>query len=352
MPTCLTIGVTPVLPPMPGASVPERAQRSVIFHEDVVLPMCDRFGLSLLRADDLTAAGMPADQLLRLVTEADVVIADFTGSDGALSFGLGMRHALGRCTVHVTDGSGSPLAAGGIPSVELPSQRADADAARRHLGNVLAGAFPEAPPTPSVVAAPVPQICEAPGDPDDEDTPGLFDLLVEAETQLEAISGDMEDFECALTDLGAMMELITEDLVKVSHPGASMSTKMAVVKRLAKAIEGPAVELEAAAERFAGRMQFAAIAFGAFLEWAADTPRGEWPEGVMGFLDHVVETSGEIDTVVGCYQEVMALMDMFAASSRDLRRPVRRIGASLHMLFQSVAVFAEWRNAAEGLSKG
>ncbi|MEV7543740.1 hypothetical protein [Streptomyces sp. NPDC089915] len=341
MPTCLTIGVT---------------SRSADFHEDVVLPTCDRFGLTVLRADELTAAGLPADQLLRLIAEADVVIADLTGSDGAMSFGLGMRHALGRCTVHVTEGADSPLVAGGIPSVELPSRRADADVARGQLDAVLAGAFPEAPPV-AQTTTPVALTYEGSGSGDaeeteeDEDAPGLFDLLAEAEAQLEAISGDMEDVDCALTDLGAMMELVAEDMVRASHPGASMSAKLAVVKRMAKAIDGPAEELEAAAERFAGRMQFAVVAFGAFLEWAANTPRSEWPEGVTGFLDQVVGTSGDIETATGGYREAMALMELFATSSRHLRRPVRRIGASLQTLFRSVAVFEEWRDTAEELKR-
>ncbi|MFJ8160452.1 hypothetical protein ACIRBY_05920 [Streptomyces sp. NPDC096136] len=348
MPTCFTIGVTPAASLPSSGVAPDRAQRSTIFHEDVVRPTCERFGLTLLRADELMAAGLPTDQLVRLITEADVVIADLDRSAGALSFGLGMRHGLGRCTVHVAERPGSPFAAGGIPIVEMPSLRAGAQASRRQLGTVLTEVFPEVSQV-SPQTEPAEQSRAAPREELDEDAPGLFDLVAEAEAQLEAITDDMDDVESALTDLGAMMELVAEDMVRVSQPGASMGTRLAVVKRLAKAIDGPADELEAAAERFAGRMQAAVIAFGAFLDWTGNTPRGEWPDGVIGLLDQVVGMSGDIKTAADGYQEVMAVMELFATSSRHLRRPVRRIGTSFQTLFRSVAVFESWRDLAEEL---
>jgi hypothetical protein len=353
MPTCLAIGATPVPADPSGRSVPDGRHRAVVFYEDVVRPTCEQLGLTLLRADALTEAGLPADQLLRLLTEVDIVVADLSGSDEELSYGLGMRHALGRCTVHVTEGSLTPSRAVRSPSIELASHPDGAHTARQQLTTLLIDAFrgtaaAASQPRAQTRAEPVPRAEPAPGH---DDGPGLFDLAAEAEAQLDAISGDMADVESALTDLGAMMELIAEDMVRVSHPGASMSSKLAVINRLAKAIDGPVGDLEAAAERVAERMGAGVGAFGAFLEWAADTPRSEWPDGTAEVLDQVATASPEMQTMTIGFQEVMALINLFGASSRHLRGPARRIGRSLQTMFRSVAVLEEWQGKAEAISR-
>ncbi|MCQ8773320.1 hypothetical protein [Streptomyces telluris] len=350
MPTCLVVGATTIAAHTSSPTGPDGLHRSTIFYDDVVHPTCEQLGLTLLRADELTAAGLPAEQLLRLVAEVDVVVADLSGSDEKLSFGLGMRHALERCTVYVTEQPSSSPEAGRIPSIQLSSHPADAVTARQQLKAVLTealcGVIPADPST-----GPMMQTCvDAAAEPE-EDAPGLLDLAADAEAQLEAISGDMADVEFALTDLGAMMELITEDMVRVSHPGASMSMKLAVVNRLAKAIDGPSGDLEAAAERFAERMRVSASAFGAFLEWAGNTPRSQWPDGVAEALDHVVGMSMETQTAAVDLQEALALMNLFGASSRHLRGPARRIGASLQTMFRSVAVLEEWQGMAVALKR-
>ncbi|EKX67556.1 hypothetical protein PV416_06605 [Streptomyces ipomoeae] len=349
MPTCLAIGATTVPADPSGRSVPDGRHRAVVFYEDVVRPTCEQLGLTLLRADALTEAGLPADQLLRLLTEVDIVVADLSGSDEELSFGLGMRHALGRCTVHVTEGSITHSRAVRTPSIELASHPDGALTARQQLTTLLVDAFRGA----AAAAEPSQPMAQTHAElaPGQDDQPGLFDLAAEAEAQLEAISGDMADVESALTDLGAMMELIAEDMVRVSHPGASMTSKLAVINRLAKAIDGPVGDLEAAAERFAERMGAGVGAFGAFLEWAADTPRGEWPDGTAEVLDQVATASPEMQTMTIGFQEVMALINLFGASSRHLRGPARRIGKSLQTMFRSVAVLEEWQGKAEAIRR-
>ncbi|MFE4368699.1 hypothetical protein ACFRMN_10710 [Streptomyces sp. NPDC056835] len=345
MPTCLAICGTAADPP--GQSPPGERHRSTVLYEDIVRPACAELGLTFLRADRLTEAGLPMDQLLRMFTEVDVVVADLGGSGAELSFGLGVRHALGRCTVHVTEGTEQLPGPGTTPRIPFPSHAADTVTARRHLTSVLAealggGSVLSLPSgsTPGPVAEPT-----AGG----EDAPGLFDLVVEAEVQLEAVSGGMADVESAMTDLGEMMGLIGEDMARVSHPGASMNMRMAVINRLAKAIDGPADDLAAAAERFAARMGASADALRAFLEWAASTPRREWPEGAEEVVEQVLTAPEEVQEAAGVFQEVVALISMFGSSSRQLRRPSRQINTSLQTIFRSVAVLDELRDLAMAL---
>lgn len=348
MPICLAICGTTTAADPPGHSPPGERHRSTVLYEDVVRPACAQLGLTFLRADRLMEAGLPMDQLLRMLTEVDVVVADLGGSEAELSFGLGARHALGRCTVHVTERTEQLPVLGTTPRIPFTSHPADTVTAQRQLTSVLAEVLGRG----SVLSLPGGSTPE-PG-PDstaggDEDAPGLFDLVVEAEAELEAISGDMADVESALADLGEMMGLIGEDMARVSHPGASMNTRMAVINRLAKAIEGPADDLAAAAERFAARMGVSVDAFRAFLEWAASTPRHEWPEGAGDVLEQVLTSPEEVQDAAGAFQEVMAMISMFGSSSRQLRRPSQQINTSLQTIFQSVAVLDELRDLAMAL---
>ncbi|MFJ4770258.1 hypothetical protein ACIP88_14220 [Streptomyces uncialis] len=350
MPTCLAIGVTTTVVPPSHRPVPDERQRSTTFYDDVVRPTCEELGLTFVQADQLTDAGLPADQLLRLVSEVDIVVVNLSGADEELSFALGVRHALGRRTIHVTEGAVTLPGAGWTPRIEIPPHPTGADTARQQLTSLLTDALREVPCVAPPVGAVVPAVADPVGEPDD-DAPGLFDLVAESEEQLEAITGDLADVESALADLKAMMELMTEDMVRATRTGAPASAVLVVINRMGKAIDGPAHDLEAAAERFAERMQVTSVGFTACLEWAANTPRDEWPASTPGLLDQIIETSFELRSEAVGFQEVITLIDMFGASSRCLRGPARRICGSLRTLFRSFAVLEEWRVMAVALKQ-
>lgn len=353
-----SINHPPISHPSLGCpSVPEEDHRSTLFYESVVRPTCEQLGLTLLRADRLMDAGLPENHLPRLIAEVDIVVADLSGSDEELVFALGMRHALGRCTVHVTEGRGTLRGTGRTPSVEFPSHSAGATRARQQLTAVLADISREAPFTlspsapPPASPAPPTSVLSTLAEDDAADAPGFIDLAVEAEAQFQAISGDMADVEAAMADLTAMMELLGEDMTRLGHPGVTTSAKLAILNRLAKAIDGPARDLEVAAERFAERMTAGVVAFNAFLDWVAKTPRAEWPDNVPGILDDLLGTSSTVQVAAGDLTEVTGLINMVGAASRHLRGPIRRIIGSFQTLFRSVAVFEEWRARAVALKQ-
>ncbi|MFF3526591.1 hypothetical protein ACFYX5_07900 [Streptomyces rubiginosohelvolus] len=247
MPTCLAIGGT--IAAGPDNSSPEAwRHRSVTLYEEVVRPVCEQLGLTFLRADRLTEPGLP-DELLRMVTEADVVIADLGVPDVELLFRLGVRHGLRRCTVHVTESGAGPA---GAPHIEFPAHTADVAEVRRQLTSALAESVrgEAAPVLPHAQAEPGVSFGAAESD---EESPGFFDLVVEAEAQMEAITGDM------------------------------------------------------------------------------------------------VEAPWDMQSVAVEFQQVLAVIDMLAASSRQLRGPVRRVSASLRTIFRSVAVLEELQVAAAKL---
>ncbi|WP_405939393.1 hypothetical protein OG338_24650 [Streptomyces sp. NBC_00726] len=350
MPICLAICGTSANSHPPRSSLPENQNRPTALYEEIVRPECERLGMTFLRADELAGAGLPRNQMLRILTEADVVIATLDGSDAELSFGLGMRHALGRRTVHVVDGESRFDSFGALFRVSASSLRDNTDTVRRQLVDVLTEEAQRLETASPLPASAVPRLSpEAADEEETEDGPGLFDLIAEAEIQMEALGSDLAGVEAAVVDLGEVTGVVMEDMERVSHPGASMSARTAVLNRLAKAIDGPVDELEEAVERFAGRMEVSFAAFRAFLEWASSTPRSEWPDDAEDVLEQVASADWDVQSTSASFQEGMALISTLGVASRNLRGPSRRIVKSFQTMFQSMAVVGELQAMALAL---
>lgn len=353
MPTCLAICTTVTSTDPPDTSLPGQRHRSTVIYEDMVRPACEKLGLDFLRADRLTDAGLPRDQLLRMLTEVDFVVADLGVSDGDLSFGLGMRHALGRPTVHVTEGAAELQATGPVTCVPFPPQHGDLVAARQRLTELLAmekGAQGVSDPPSSSVPSLLEPSMQCIAD-DAEEDPGFFDLIVDAEAHVEALAADMAEVEAAIEELSEVTALVLADADRTSRPGTPPRTHMAVLNRLAKAIDGPANELGAATERLAEHLEVGVGALRGFLEWTAGMPRPDWPDGAKDLLEQMVSARWEAESMEASYQEGIALVGMLGSASRTLRRPTRRIIASFGKLFEILVVLEKLQRTAAALKE-
>ncbi|WP_399082339.1 hypothetical protein ACGH2B_00720 [Streptomyces sp. BBFR2] len=363
IPTCFVIAPEdPAGTPGPSGAV-SAPSRSALFREEVVRPVCEQFGLALLPAVPLPRVA--TDAVLRHLVEADVVVADLTGSSPEVAYALGVRHAVKRPAIQLREAGTAPHGSELFPAVEFPGLSAGVPAARRELaaalmavvsapvgGPVGGGAAPEPgwPPRPGADGG------DAPGRGGDgpqeaAEAPGYFDLAVAAEAEMEAVTGDMAAMEAAMADLAAISELYGGDLVTAGRPGKPMSAQLTVINRFAKAIEGPSDELQAAAVAMAERMDVAIGAMGAFLRWFGETPRDEWPAGVDDQLDEVIALGREIRESTDGLREVLPMLEMLGSVSRRLRGPSRKIGASLRTLFGRVSVFEEWEVTARALKE-
>ncbi|MCX4736212.1 hypothetical protein [Streptomyces sp. NBC_01363] len=364
MPTCFVIGPNGNTRAAADGTTHDIQQRSAVFYEEVVRPVCERFGMTLVRADDVAGAGPLSDRSIRHLIDDDIVIADLTGCSPEVVYGLGIRHTTGRRTVHLCEAGRAPFVAGALPTIEYPALPLGSAEARQALMTTLSeGLLGEGVPggSPLLPAARVPfpgamgaAAVEGPTPAPaavEEDDPGLWDRVAAAETAMEAIVDDMADVDAALVDLAAMGELLNEDMVRAGLPGTPMSARLVVINRFAKAIEGPADDLEAASGRFVERMNIAADALSAFLQWARDTPRDEWPDEVDELLGQVIGTARDVRESADSVQEVEPLIKMLGMTSRQLRRPSRKIGASLRAMFTSLAMFETWESTARELKQ-
>ncbi|MFB8216629.1 hypothetical protein [Streptomyces anulatus] len=345
MPTCLVIDGTTTTTYSAAPCLPEARHRSAVLHEEIVRPVCEQLGLTLLRAGSLAEAGLPLDQLLHLLTEADVVVADLGGYDPELAFAFGARHALGRRTVHVTEDAECRPAPGTALHLAFPSRPGGTVTARKQLLDAL-----EADPLRADGPIEMGSATGAESGPD-ENLPGMFDLIVEAEIQMEALADDMADVDAAMSDLTELMMLLGEEMTQANRSGAPASKRMAVVNRLAKAIEGPTGELEAAADRFVERMRTSYTAFQVFLDWLAATPRAEWPEDAEESLEQIALMDWGAELESASVQEGMTMINMLGAASRHMRRPARRITSAFRNMLHSIAMMQELHSKAVELRR-
>ncbi|MGW3210159.1 hypothetical protein [Streptomyces sp. NPDC001135] len=331
MPTCLALG--------PAA----------LFHEEVVRPVCEELELSLIRADQLADPSPLGERLVRHLVEEDVVVADLSGGHPSVVLGLGVRHAAGRRTVRLGQAGTVPAGLGALPAIEFPPLPLGRAEARALLRAALAEEL-DLPAAPADGGAAAPDADGAPAVPE-ESGPGVLELAVAAETEMEAMAEDMAMVEAAFQDLAAMGELSAEDMMRATMPGAPMSAQLAAVNRFAKSIEGPSDELEAAAWRLAARMELALGALRAFLEWARDTPRAEWPDTVDPLLDQVIEQTREMREAATAVEEFGPMILWIGRTSSRLRRPSRKIAASLRTLLGILSPFEECERMAYTLKE-
>ncbi|MEU6926599.1 MULTISPECIES: hypothetical protein [unclassified Streptomyces] len=370
MPICFAIGPNGDAPAAADGPAHDIEQRSTVFYEEVVRPVCERLGMTLVRAEYESGAGPLSDRSIRHLIDDDLVIADLTRVGPEVVYGLGVRHTTGRRTVHLCEAGTAPFAAGVLPTIEYPALPLGSAEARQALMTTLSegplgegllgggplGGSPLLPaarvPLPGAAGGEDPATALAPASASaEEDDPGLWDRVVAAETAMEAIVDDMAEVDAALVDLAAMGELLNEDMVRAGLPGTPMSARMAVLNRFAKAIEGPADELEAASGRFVERMRITADALSAFLQWARVTPREEWPDEVDELLGQVIGMARDVRESAADVQGVEPVIEMLGMASRRLRRPSRKIGASLRAMFTSLAMFDEWESTARELKR-
>jgi hypothetical protein len=95
-------------------------------HSDKVLKHIIKKALSdnyqkILRADDITEPGMITSQVLRLVQDAEIVVADLTFHNPNVFYELAVRHAIERPVIHLIERrlSKIPFDVGGFRTIDF-----------------------------------------------------------------------------------------------------------------------------------------------------------------------------------------------------------------------------------------
>jgi len=93
-----------------GLAGSEVRRRSDLLFENVIRPATEAAGYDLVRADQINVPGPITGQIVRLLLEADLVIADISGLNPNVMYELGIRHAARRPVIQlVTKGESIPF---------------------------------------------------------------------------------------------------------------------------------------------------------------------------------------------------------------------------------------------------
>jgi hypothetical protein len=91
--------ITPI-----GDEGSEQRQHADLFLGSIIEPALEEFGLKVVRADQISAAGMITRQMIEHIIRSRLVIADLSYHNPKVFYELGLRHATGLPTVQIMRG--------------------------------------------------------------------------------------------------------------------------------------------------------------------------------------------------------------------------------------------------------
>src|SRR5213594_637513 len=84
-----------------GSDERVRYEQALEVYDKVIRPACSKYGVKLLRADEISEPGEINDQVFRQILDASLVIADLTGANPNVMYELGARHTSGKPTLQL-----------------------------------------------------------------------------------------------------------------------------------------------------------------------------------------------------------------------------------------------------------
>ncbi|MDP9844047.1 hypothetical protein [Streptosporangium lutulentum] len=349
--TCFAIGPIGDAFAPPDSPEQKTYEDALEVFEHVTLAACRKFGINPVRADDLPGSGEINEQVCRNILEADIVIADLGGGNANVMYELGLRHATGKPTIQLGEHSQLPFDISTIRTIRFVQVKGGLIKARKALEGALEAGMRDGFDllTPARVMRGQ-EIEPMAVDPVlAEDAPGFLDSIVLLETEMEAMTGDLEEIASSIETIGALSEASGPDLSRLTHEGAPMSARLAVVAKYAMAISSPADELEASAKRFAKRMQAIDGGVRGILNFVAVTPRDDRAEELDEFLNGLIGLAASARGGVQELNEFGTIVDGASGLSRHLRKPLVKISSAVGKVSFAAARIDEWAEAAHSL---
>ncbi|MGP3966471.1 hypothetical protein [Streptomyces sp. 6N223] len=357
--TCFVIG--PIGDRHAEPDSPERRayEEALDTYEKIILPACAKHGIHSLRADEIAQTGEITEQIHRHLVNDDIVIADVTGGNPNVMYELGIRHLLGKPTVHVGEAGELPFDIAPIRTITFKRTRSGIVDARNELAETLARGIQDGFDlfSPARILLAMRATEQAPGpdaEPDaeaeaDDDAHGLMDRFAQVEEQMGAMQADMEEITGSIQLIGEKSKGFGPDFERLSQSGSSMSEYLTVAKRYALAITEPSARLKAVVERFAGRMADIDVAMNAALDFLQAVPPELRGEEDRKFLLDIIGMSAEAAGYAESLRDVGSKITRLTTMSRQLRGPGRDIITALSDFGDALERVAQWERRARTL---
>lgn len=355
--TCFVIG--PIGDRMAPTGTPARTiyEESVLVWERVIEPVCAEFGLDVIRADRIARAGEITEQIVRLLYNADIVIADVSGGNANVMYELGLRHTRPLPTVIIGEYERLPFDISVIRAI--PFQRTEAgrievrDMLREFVRNGLTSSHDPVTATrvwseshgmnaeelqAAVQQSELPEILE------DDDEPGVAEVLADGEEGLGEVAAVMGAISDTIGAIGAITRRNTGAIAESDAAKKGFAGRLVVIRNFAEELKEPAARLEGKSVEFEDcvrRMdlmnQYVLRERDASNE--EQSALGEYARAIMQLSGAAAET---VDQIGGYLQAVRGMKKL----SRDLAPTSQSLAASSSRIMENSRVVAGWRDLA------
>ncbi len=323
----------------------------------MIVPACERYEITAVRADGIAQAGDINEQICRHVIESDLVIADVSGGNPNVMYELGLRHVTGKPTIHIGEAGQLPFDIASIRTIRYQRARSQLASARKEIESALEVGLRNGFEllTPARVLRGLhsldgPLSFVESGNAEGEDSPGLLDNFAAIEGGLDEMAADMEAITKTMETIGALTKQSNTEMLDLTQANAPASARLAAVARYAQSISAPARELNTVAGSFAERMATLDSGVRAELALIEVTPTGERGKGAEQFLEQLMA----LDEAA---QEGLAQVGFFGTSaaslvhvSQHLRKPAKDISAAVRQMTSAITCMGEWAGKARALT--
>jgi hypothetical protein len=191
-----------------------------------------------------------------------------------------------------------------------------------------------------------------PADPHDPDSPGLLEQMAESEAAVPELEGILDQLSTAVTRVGELLTLATEEMERSDQHGEGMKGRLRVTQRLAKSLEEPAELIEQAGRNFAAALVQADPGILTMIELVGDPDQDESPEDRETFLRSILEVRESAAPGLKELRVFLAGLSDIAKFSRALRPPVARMKTGLQGVLDGEAVLEGWAQKADAARRG
>jgi hypothetical protein len=185
-------------------------------------------------------------------------------------------------------------------------------------------------------------------DDEDDDEPGLMDVLARGEEALPRWARTIQEFPEVINKLTAATSAATEDIARSDRSGKGFAGRVQVSRQLAHDLTPVAGKLQELGQRYSSELREVDPVILAFLRVAeegvaAGLLSDEDREAVVGFVDGVrtlIEASeGSVDSL----RNLITAIGRNLSMSRDLRPVLKRLQVGIRNVVDAQAVIDEWR---------
>lgn len=331
---------------VPGSAERKAYEEAIEVWEEVIVPACQAFGLSPVRADRIAKPGEIPDQVFRLLRDAEVVIADLTGANPNVMYELGLRHTRGRLTLQIGERERLPFDVSVIRTILFKRTEAGLIEARKRLSQALAIGLQDGgdPVTATRIwfetDLPVaPAVPEDVGDSAEE--VGFLEKLAEMEEGMAAATPNLHHIAAITEEIGGAFQEGTAEVDAINKSGGGAGLRLQSANRLAARLEDPVSRLEVVVGDYAQSLGRIDPGMTYILERLISDPQELAAAG-----EFVVTIRKLIASAVGTLSESEAFRDTMKTSgeaTRPLKRVTRRIAATLQRFIDSIDVLLRWR---------